>query len=78
MTQNIDKDTLRQKVRDALVKSAIDYYEAERACYEIYVPRQWEDDKKKAYNEFIERCQDYETVNESDDINLDDLNYDYL
>lgn len=80
MTQ-LDKSTLvklRQKIQDTLLKSAIDYYEAERGCYEIVVPKQWKDARKKAYDEFIERCQDYEMVNESDDINLDDLNYNYL
>ena len=81
MVQYIDKDALvelRKKVRDALLKSAIDYYEAERACCEMTVPQQWKDDRKKAYDEFIWRCQDYEIVNESDNIDLEDLNYDYL
>lgn len=80
MTQ-LDKSTLvklRQKVQDALLKASINYYEATRACCELFVPKQWEDDKKKAYDEFIWRCQDYEIINESDNINLDDLNYDYL
>jgi hypothetical protein len=56
MTQYIDKSALvelRQKVQDALLKSAIDYYEAERACCEMSVPQQWKDDRKKAYDEFI-------------------------
>ena len=81
MTQYIDKvvvTKLRQKVQDALLKSAIDYYEAERACCEIAAPQQWEKDRKKAYDEFIWRCQDYQIVNESDNIDLEDLNYDYL
>ena len=43
MTQKeyIDKATvskLRKKVQNALLKSAIDYYEAERACCEMSVP----------------------------------------
>ena len=62
MAQYIDKSALvelRQKVQDALLKSAIDYYEAERACCEMAVPQQWKDDRKKAYDEFIWRCQDY-------------------
>jgi hypothetical protein len=81
MAQYIPKATvseLRQKVQDALLKSAVNYYEAERACCEMSVPQQWKDDRKKAYDEFIWRCQDYEIVNESDNIDLVDLNYDYL
>lgn len=69
---------LRQKVQDALLKSAIDYYEAERACSEMVVPQSWKDDRKKAYDEFIWRCQDYQLVNDSDDIDLSELNYDYI
>ena len=75
-----DKDKvlkLRQKVQNFLLKSAINYYEAERACCEISVPQQWKDDRKKAYDEFIWRCQDYELVNESDEIDLDELNFEY-
>ena len=71
---------LREKVKNALIASAINYYEAERACCEIVVPQQWKDDKQKAYNEFIWRCQDYQVVNESDNIDLIDLaelNFDY-
>ena len=81
MTHLIDKDALvelRQRVKDALLKSAIDYYEAERACCEIAAPQQWKDDRKKAYDEFIWRCQDYEIVNESDNIDSEELNYNYL
>lgn len=68
---------LREKVKDALITSAMNYYEAERACCEICVPQQWEEDRKKAYDEFIYRCQDYQVVNESDNIDLDELNFDY-
>ena len=81
MEQYIPKSAvseLRQKVQNALLKSAINYYEAARACCEISVPQQWIDDRKKAYDEFIWRCQDYEIVNESDNINLEYLNYNYL
>ena len=81
MSQYINKSVvlkLRQKVQDALLKSAIDYYEAERALCEICAPQQWKDDRQKAYNEFIWRCQDYQIVNESDNIDLEDLNYNYL
>ena len=81
MTQYVPKSSvseLRQKVQNTLLKSAINYYEAERACCEIYVPQQWKDDRKKAYDEFIWRCQDYQIVNESDNIDLEDLNYNYL
>ena len=81
MAHLIDKSALaelRQKVQNALLKSAIDYYEAERACCEMAVPQQWKDDRNKAYDEFIWRCQDYQIVNESDNIDLGDLNYDYL
>lgn len=81
MEQYIPKSAvveLRVKVQNALLKSAIDYYEAERACCEMVVPQQWKDDRKKAYDEFIWRCQDYQVVNESDNIDLTDLNYDYL
>ena len=74
----LDLATLRKKVQDALSKSAIDYYEAERACCEMVVPQQWENDRKKAYDEFIWRCQDYQLVNESNSIDLSELNYDYL
>ena len=74
----LDLVTIRKKVQDALSKSAIDYYEAERAFCEMVVPQQWKDDRQKAYNEFIWRCQDYQIVNESDNIDLEDLNYNYL
>ena len=80
MAQYIDKSAvseLRQKVRNALLKSAIDYYEAERACCEMSVPQQWKDNRKRAYDEFIWRCQDYQIVNESDNIDLKYLNYTY-
>ena len=80
MEQYIDKSTvaeLRQKVQNALLKSAIDYYEAERALCEPAAPQSWKDDRNKAYNEFIWRCQDYQIVNESDNIDLEDLNYTY-
>ena len=69
---------LRQKVQDALLKSAINYYEAERACCELVVPQSWKDDKKKAYDEFIWRCQDYQLVNDSNNIDLSELTYDYI
>lgn len=69
---------LRQKVQDAFIKSAIDYYEAERACCELVVPQSWKDDRNKVYDEFIWRCQDYQLVNDSDDIDLTELNYDYI
>ena len=81
MAHYIEKSALvelRQKVQDVLLKSAIDYYEAERACCEMAVPQQWKDDTKKAYDEFIWRCQDYQIVNESDNIDLEELNYNYL
>lgn len=81
MAHLIDKSALaelRQKVQNALFKSAIDYYEAERACCEMAVPQQWKDDRNKAYDEFIWRCQDYQIVNESDNIDLEELNYNYL
>lgn len=80
MVHLIDKsalEVLRNKVQNALIKSAIEYYESARACCEMSVPQQWIYDRKKAYDEFIWRCQDYEIVNESDSINLEDLNYDY-
>ena len=81
MTQYINRSALvvlRQKVQDALLKSVIDYYEAEMACCEMVVPQQWKDDRKKAYDEFIWRCQDYQIVHESDNIDLEELNYNYL
>lgn len=68
---------LRQKVQGSLLNAAINFYEAERACCEMSVPQQWKDDRQKAYDEFIWRCQDYQIVNESDYIDLKDLNYDY-
>lgn len=80
MAQYIDKSTvseLRQKVQNALLKSAVDYYGAERALCELAAPQSWKDDRNKAYNEFIWRCQDYQIVNESDNIDLEDLNYTY-
>lgn len=74
---SIELIELREKVKDTLITSAINYYEAERACCEIVVPQQWEADRKKAYNEFICRCQDYQVVNESDNIDLAELNFVY-
>ena len=81
MKHLIDKEALvelRQKIQEALLKSAVDYYEAERACCEIVVPQTWKDDRKKAYDEFIWHCQDYQLINDSDDIDLAELNYDYI
>ena len=68
---------LRQKVQAKLLEASINYYEAERALCELVAPQQWKDDRQKAYNEFIWRCQDYELVNESDEVDPDDLNYEY-
>lgn len=68
---------LRQKVQAKLLEASINYYEAERALCELAAPQQWKDDRQKAYNEFIWRCQDYELVNESDEVDPDDLNYEY-
>lgn len=81
MAHSINKDALvelRQKIQDALLKSAIDYYEAERALCEPAAPQSWKDDRNKAYDEFIWRCQDYQLINDSDDIDLAELNYDYI
>ena len=81
MIQYIDKSALvelRQKVQDAFLKSAIDYYEAERALCEPAAPQSWKDEAKAAWEEFVWRCQDYQIVNESDNIDLEDLNYNYL
>lgn len=81
MAHLIDKDALvelRQKVQNALLKSAIDYYEAERALCELAAPQSWKDKAKTAWEEFVWRCQDYQIVNESDNIDLEELNYDYL
>lgn len=81
MAHSINKDALvelRQKIQDALLKSAIAYYEAELACYEPAAPQSWKDDRNKAYDEFIWRCQDYQLINDSDDIDLEELNYDYI
>ena len=68
---------LRQKVQAKLLEASLNYYEAERACCEMAVPQQWKDDRAKAYEEFVGRCQDYEVVNESDEVDPDDLNYEY-
>lgn len=68
---------LRQKVQAKLLEASINYYEAERALCELAAPQQWKDDRQKAYNEFIWRCQDYQVVNESDEVDPDDLNYEY-
>ena len=81
MAKFIDKSALvelRQKVQDAFLKSAIDYYEAERALCEPAAPQSWKDEAKAAWEEFVWRCQDYQIVNESDNIDLVELNYDYL
>lgn len=78
MAQYIDKSAIKQKVQEKLLDACGRYYEAERACCEMSVPQQWKDDRQKAYNEFIWRCQDYQIVNESDNIDLAELNYDYL
>ena len=81
MAKFIDKSALvelRQKVQDAFLKSAIDYYEAERALCEPAAPQSWKDEAKAAWEEFVWRCQDYQIVNESDNIDLEELNYNYL
>lgn len=75
MSMNIIE--LRQKVQAKLLEASLNYYEAERALCELAAPQQWKDDRQKAYNEFIWRCQDYELVNESDEVDPDDLNYEY-
>ena len=70
-------DDLKEKVKDKLLEAAINYYEAERACCELVVPQKWKDDRNNAYNEFIWRCQDYETVKDCTNIDLNKLNNKY-
>lgn len=75
-----DKDKvlkLRQEVLDSLLRACRSHYHAELALGELYVPEEWKDNAKKAYAEFIWRYQDYELVNESDEIDLDELNFKY-
>lgn len=75
-----EKDHLsevRKKVADKLLEASLNYYEAERACCEMHVPQEWKDERKKLYDEFIWTCQDYIILNESDEIEEDELNYRY-
>ena len=71
-------EILKEKVKDKLLEAAINYYEAERSCCGLVVPQKWKDDRNNAYNEFIWRCQDYETVNYCNNIDMNELNYTYL
>lgn len=76
----IGKDHLpevRKKVAEKLLEASLNYYEAERACCEMNVPQEWKEDKKKLYDTFIWTCQDYIVLNESDEVEEDELNYCY-
>ena len=73
----IDKESIKQKVQEKLIKACRKYFDAELSLCEVCVPQSWQDDHKKAYNEFIWRCQDYIAVFEDiGDITDIDLNYD--
>lgn len=73
----INKDSIKQSVRDKLIKACGRYYETERALCEIHVRQTCIDEAKAAYDEFINRYQDYQVVFEDKgDITTDDLNYD--
>ena len=73
----IDRESIKQKVQEKLIKACGRYYESERALCEITAPQSWIDEEKDAYCEFIQRYQDYQLVFEDNgDITYDDLNYD--
>lgn len=74
----IDYELLRTQTRDNLLKACKELYYSELALCEPYPPKEWKDDNKKAWDEFIWRYQDYELVNEKEDeVNMEELNYDY-
>lgn len=73
----IDKDTIKPKVQEKLLKACTRLYEAERALCEIAAPQSWKDEAKAAWEEFVWRYQDYELVvlENCGDISDEDLNY---
>jgi len=72
----IDRESIKQKVQEKLIKACGRYYEAERALCELAVPQSWKDEEKDAYCEFVWRYQDYQLVfEENGDITDEDLNY---
>ena len=77
MAQYIDKDAIKPKVQEKLLKACTRLYEAERALCEICAPQSWKDEAKAAWEEFVWRYEDYELVFKCNmDITDDDLNYD--
>lgn len=73
----INKEFIKESVKEKLISACRKYYDAELSLCEICAPQSWIDDRKKAYDEFIWRCQDYIAVFEDiRDITYDDLNYD--
>ena len=78
MAHLINKDAIKQKVQEKLLNACKRHYEAERALCELAAPQSWKDEAKAAWEEFVWRYQDYQIINESDNIDLEDLNYNYL
>ena len=77
MAQYIDKDAIKPKVQEKLLKACTRLYEAERALCELAAPQSWKDEAKAAWEEFVLRYQDYELVFEPyGDVSYDELNYD--
>lgn len=72
----IDRESIKESVKEKLIKACGRYYEAERALCELAVPQSWKEEDLNAYCEFICRYQDYQLVfEENGDITDDDLNY---
>ena len=77
MTQYIDRNVIKPKVQEKMLKACRRYYNAEMALCEIAAPQSWKDEAKAAWEEFVWRNQDYELVFEYDKpITIDDLNFD--
>lgn len=77
----IDGDTLieiRKKVQKNLLDVCKRLYYSELALCEPYAPDEWKDNNKKIWDEWVWTYQDYELVNESDKVDENELNYDYI
>lgn len=73
----IDRQAIRQSVKEKLIKACGILYESERALCEPAIPQSWKDEAKEAWEEFVWRYQDYQLVFEDTyDITANDLNYD--
>ena len=74
----MNKETIKQKITDELLKACKHLYDSELALCEPEAPQSWKDDAKHAWEEFVWRYQDFELINDSTgEIDENELNYNY-